>query len=63
MHEPGTSHYKLLRAFADDATLGLANDELDARDYRSHEFGDSILIEKTPIKRTPSPPHERSGLP
>ena len=21
-HEPGTSHYELLRAFADDATLG-----------------------------------------
>jgi S-adenosylmethionine:tRNA ribosyltransferase-isomerase len=49
MHEPGTSHYELLRAFADDATLGLANDELDERDYRSHEFGDSILIEKTSV--------------
>jgi S-adenosylmethionine:tRNA ribosyltransferase-isomerase len=45
-HEPGTSHYELLRAFADDATLGRANDELGARAYRTHEFGDSLLIER-----------------
>ena len=44
-HEPGTSHYELLRAFADDATLARADDELDARGYRTHEFGDSVLIE------------------
>jgi S-adenosylmethionine:tRNA ribosyltransferase-isomerase len=50
-HEPGTSHYELLRAFTDEATLGLANDELDARDYRTHEFGDSVLIEKTSVER------------
>ena len=45
-HEPGTSHYELLRAFTDDATLGRANDELDAHDYRTHEFGDSLLLER-----------------
>lgn len=45
-HEPGTSHYELLRAFTDDATLSRANDELTARDYRTHEFGDSVLIER-----------------
>jgi S-adenosylmethionine:tRNA ribosyltransferase-isomerase len=45
-HEPGTSHYELLRAFTDDATLGRANDELGARGYRTHEFGDSILVEQ-----------------
>jgi S-adenosylmethionine:tRNA ribosyltransferase-isomerase len=45
-HEPGTSHYELLRAFTDDATLGRANDELDAHHYRTHEFGDSVLIER-----------------
>jgi S-adenosylmethionine:tRNA ribosyltransferase-isomerase len=44
-HEPGTSHYELLRAFTDDATLGRANSELSARGYRTHEFGDSVLIE------------------
>jgi S-adenosylmethionine:tRNA ribosyltransferase-isomerase len=46
-HEPGTSHYELLRAFADDATLGRMSDEVAARDYRTHEFGDSVLIERS----------------
>jgi S-adenosylmethionine:tRNA ribosyltransferase-isomerase len=45
-HEPGTSHYELLRAFTDDATLARANDELTAGDYRTHEFGDSVLVER-----------------
>jgi S-adenosylmethionine:tRNA ribosyltransferase-isomerase len=44
-HEPGTSHYELLRAFTDDVTLGRANHELSAHGYRTHEFGDSVLIE------------------
>jgi S-adenosylmethionine:tRNA ribosyltransferase-isomerase len=45
-HEPGTSHYELLRAFTDDPTLGRASNELAARNYRTHEFGDSVLIER-----------------
>jgi S-adenosylmethionine:tRNA ribosyltransferase-isomerase len=45
-HEPGTSHYELLLAFTDNATLGRAYQELDAHGYRSHEFGDSVFIEK-----------------
>ncbi len=45
-HEPGTSHYELLRAFLDDATLRQTSAELDARGYRTHEFGDSVLIER-----------------
>lgn len=45
-HEPGTSHYELLRAFTDRVTLSRAYEELDARGYRSHEFGDSVFIEK-----------------
>jgi S-adenosylmethionine:tRNA ribosyltransferase-isomerase len=45
-HEPGTSHYELLQAFTDDATLCLVNDELSVRGYRTHEFGDSVLIER-----------------
>lgn len=45
-HEPGTSHYELLRAFTEDATLAQANDELRAHTYRTHEFGDSVLIER-----------------
>jgi len=43
-HERGTSHYELLRAFLEDSTLERATAELDARDYRTHEFGDSVLI-------------------
>ncbi|MEO7190354.1 MAG: S-adenosylmethionine:tRNA ribosyltransferase-isomerase [Vicinamibacterales bacterium] len=45
-HAPGTSHYDLLRAFADEATLARADQELDAQEYRTHEFGDSVLIER-----------------
>ncbi len=44
-HEPGTSHYELLRAFVEDSILQRATDELSARGYRTHEFGDSVLIE------------------
>ena len=43
-HEPGTSHYELLRAFLEDSTLERATSELIARDYKTHEFGDSVLI-------------------
>ena len=46
-HEPGTSHYELLRAFADDATLSRMDAALAERDYRTHEFGDSLLIERS----------------
>jgi S-adenosylmethionine:tRNA ribosyltransferase-isomerase len=46
VHEPGTSNYELLRAFTDDATLGHACDEMTARNYRTHEFGDSVLIKR-----------------
>jgi len=43
-HEPGTSHYELLRAFLEDSTLQRATDELIAHNYKTHEFGDSVLI-------------------
>jgi len=45
-HEPGGSHYQILRAFLDDATLADADAVLEARGYRTHEFGDSVLIER-----------------
>jgi S-adenosylmethionine:tRNA ribosyltransferase-isomerase len=45
-HEPDTSHYQLLRAFTDDATLSNADERLTAEGYRTHEFGDSVLIER-----------------
>jgi S-adenosylmethionine:tRNA ribosyltransferase-isomerase len=43
-HERGSSHYELLRAFADDVTLDRVGPELEARGYRTHEFGDSVLF-------------------
>jgi S-adenosylmethionine:tRNA ribosyltransferase-isomerase len=45
-HEAGSSHYELLRAFLDDETLERANAALESRGYRTHEFGDSVLIER-----------------
>jgi S-adenosylmethionine:tRNA ribosyltransferase-isomerase len=43
-HERGTSHYELLRAFLEDSTLERATEELTAHGYKTHEFGDSVLI-------------------
>jgi S-adenosylmethionine:tRNA ribosyltransferase-isomerase len=45
-HEPDGSHYQVLRAFVDDATLADANAALETMDYRTHEFGDSVFIER-----------------
>jgi S-adenosylmethionine:tRNA ribosyltransferase-isomerase len=45
-HEPGTSHYDLLHAFAGEAVLSRADRALDADGFRTHEFGDSVLIER-----------------
>jgi S-adenosylmethionine:tRNA ribosyltransferase-isomerase len=45
-HEPDSSHYQLLRAFLDDPTLAETSAALEAAGYRTHEFGDSVLIEK-----------------
>ena len=45
-HEPETSHYDVLRAFASEPELGRASVELETHGYRTHEFGDSVLIER-----------------
>jgi len=46
MHEPGTSHYELLGAFQESDTLETMATEAEDRDYRSHEFGDAVFIER-----------------
>jgi S-adenosylmethionine:tRNA ribosyltransferase-isomerase len=46
-HEPGTSHHDLLAAFVTPDTLARIDQELDAHQYLTHEFGDSLLIERT----------------
>jgi len=43
-HEPGSSHHELLRAFLDDRTMRRVTDALVAQGYRTHEFGDTVLI-------------------
>jgi S-adenosylmethionine:tRNA ribosyltransferase-isomerase len=45
-HEAGTSHYDLLHAFAGEPVLRRADRALDAQGFRTHEFGDSVLIER-----------------
>ena len=45
-HEKGTSHYELLRAFQDDLALRRMETEAEAHGYRTHEFGDSVLLVK-----------------
>ncbi|MEP6915322.1 MAG: S-adenosylmethionine:tRNA ribosyltransferase-isomerase [Acidobacteriota bacterium] len=44
-HEPGSSHYDLLSAFADQATLRSMSAALEASGYRTHEFGDAVWLE------------------
>ncbi len=43
-HERGTSHYELLRAFASEAALEAATQRLEDDAFRTHEFGDSVLV-------------------
>jgi len=45
VHHAGESHFELLRAFADDAALSEISALAMMRGYRTHEFGDSMLIE------------------
>ncbi|HVZ42690.1 MAG TPA: S-adenosylmethionine:tRNA ribosyltransferase-isomerase [Ramlibacter sp.] len=48
-HEPGTSHYDLMRAFASDDVLERAAGELESQGYLTHEFGDSVLLERAAL--------------
>ncbi len=45
-HEPGTSHYDLLQAFVGERVLRRADRVLEDGGFRTHEFGDSVLIER-----------------
>ena len=44
MHERGSSHYDLLRAFHADDSLDRMSVEAERHDYRSHEFGDAVFV-------------------
>jgi S-adenosylmethionine:tRNA ribosyltransferase-isomerase len=56
VHQPGEGHFELLRAFAGDAVLTRVTAELSDHRYRSHEFGDSVLIERAPAVYPPLRP-------
>jgi S-adenosylmethionine:tRNA ribosyltransferase-isomerase len=45
IHQPGESYYDLLGAFANDPFLDRVRAAANERGYRTHEFGDSLLIE------------------
>lgn len=45
-HEPGTSHYDLLHAFAPEPTLQRMSRALELWGYRTHEYGDSVWLER-----------------
>jgi S-adenosylmethionine:tRNA ribosyltransferase-isomerase len=44
MHEPGTSHFRLLQAFAPESMLEAACALGDAEGFLLHELGDSLLV-------------------
>jgi len=46
IHQPGESHFELLRAFANDDVLDRVATATASGHYRAHEFGDSLLIER-----------------
>jgi S-adenosylmethionine:tRNA ribosyltransferase-isomerase len=48
MHEPGSSHFELLTAFASPDLLSRAHARADEAGYLAHEFGDSMLVFKMP---------------
>ncbi len=50
LHEPGTSHFDLLEAFADRAVLERALAHAESRGYLGHELGDAALVIGRPVR-------------
>ena len=46
-HEAATSHHALLRAFVDTDTVERMDEALERRRFRTHEFGDSVILERS----------------
>jgi S-adenosylmethionine:tRNA ribosyltransferase-isomerase len=44
MHDPGTSHFELLSAFAAPSLLERAHAHATARGYLGHELGDALIV-------------------
>jgi S-adenosylmethionine:tRNA ribosyltransferase-isomerase len=47
VHEPDTSHHKLLCAFVNQQTLERMDETLLRHGYRMHEFGDSVFLQRS----------------
>jgi S-adenosylmethionine:tRNA ribosyltransferase-isomerase len=62
-HEPGTSHYELLRAFQGDARLIAVTRALESGDYRTHEFGDFVWLQRVDGGRIVGRSFPRGDLP
>ncbi len=54
VHEPGESHFELLRAFTSDSTLHRLHNAATNEQLQTHEFGDSLLIERRDRRPVPS---------
>lgn len=59
-HEPGASHHTLLQAFVGTSLLRRIDAALESNGYRTHEFGDSVLVERAlsaaaPVRHAPGP--------
>lgn len=50
LHECGSSHYDLLRAFQDARALETMTEQADAGDYHAHEFGDAVFISRAAVR-------------
>src|SRR5262249_44802580 len=62
-HEPGTSHYELLRAFVTNEGLEHMNAELEEHGYRTHEFGDWFFGKGIDVRAASVSPRNQTGTP
>jgi S-adenosylmethionine:tRNA ribosyltransferase-isomerase len=46
LHEAGSSHYDLLRAFQSDSALKEMTVQAETRGYLAHEFGDAVFLSR-----------------
>jgi S-adenosylmethionine:tRNA ribosyltransferase-isomerase len=61
-HEPGSSHHELLHAFARADAIAGADRALERHGYRTHEFGDSVLVERAAAPAPRTLPWDASAL-
>lgn len=61
LHEPGTSHFALLEAYAPRALLNHSFRHAERQGYLQHEFGDSCLILKGALDPRPRSRERQQG--